>query len=342
MLVCGIMLSGWLQASDWHTFTDTKGRQMVGQVKAIYGETAEVKLKRNFSTVTLRFSQLSEEDREYLKKWNEGNLDPGQEGENGMTETAVDRYHPRNKSDIKARIREISARKAPDGIDSAQQDAVNELNVYRYLCGINDNVTAHKEWIDRAQQAAEACQQNDKISHGLGSYTEKCNLSNGMPTVASTVKQYVTDAGANNREARGHRMWCLSPGLGRTGFGKKGRYSAMYVADKTGSKKPRDDWSYPGMGFFPLDRLHHNAWTYFSTENLPQDLSVEVYKIRTAPERPYSKSEEIPGKKLPTEYIKVLRNRVNFEPMQQTVGRGTYWVRVKSKGFHAGYLVDLY
>ncbi|MCP5537358.1 MAG: hypothetical protein H7A51_14140 [Akkermansiaceae bacterium] len=336
------MFSASVQAVEWHTFTDTKGRQLVAQVVAVYGETAEVKLKRNFSTVTLRFSQLCEADRVYLKNWNEGKREPGEEEDSGEADTAVDKFHPRSKSDIKATMKKISSRKAPAGIDKAQQDAVNELNIYRYLCGVDYDVVADADCIKWAQEAAEICHKNRKIKHDQGAHTDKCNLSAGLPTVAGTVKQYITDAGANNRVARGHRMWCLHPGMGKTGFGKKDKYSAMYVYDGFGRKKPSSGWSYPGKGFFPVDRLHKESWTYFHTEKLPKDLEVEVYKLSNAPDKPYSKNDEIPGNQLPTEFIKVLGARVNFEPKKDTVGRGIYWVRIKGEGFQTGYLVDLY
>lgn len=333
-----LALLGWACAVQWHTFTDTRGRQVVAEVKAVHGDTAEVRLKKNFRISTLKFSQLSDADQEYLRSWNKA----GAETSATAGENAVDRFRSRSKSAIRSKIREIKARKPGNGISRDQQKAVNSLNIYRYLCGLDYDVKAYGKWVVRAQEAAETCEKNARIAHDLGGYTDACNLSVGKPSMESTVEQYIADMGANNRDARGHRMWCLHPQLGRTGFGIKGSYSAMYVKDDTGGKAPRKGWCYPGRGYFPLDFLHHNAWSYYSSEELPASLQVEVFKIRKTPEKPYSKNEEIPGERLPVPFTKVMGTWVNFEPLQETVGRGTYWVRLKAPGFHAGYLVDLF
>jgi hypothetical protein len=51
------------------------------------------------------------------------------------------------------------------------------------------------------------------------------------------VSQFMEDGGANNRDERGHRAWCLNARMGKVGFGSGGgSYSAMWCMD--GSGKP--------------------------------------------------------------------------------------------------------
>ena len=98
-------------------------------------------------------------------------------------------------------VKEILARKPASGISKDSQDAVNLLNVYRYLCGVPHDVEASKTLNENAEKAAQACKTANTLSHDLGDYTNKCNLAmnSGRMTMKSSVTQYVDDRGANNR-----------------------------------------------------------------------------------------------------------------------------------------------
>jgi hypothetical protein len=79
--------------------------------------------------------------------------------------------------------------------------------------------------------------------------------------MAASVTGYIDDSGDNNREAHGHRRWCLNPPMGKSGFGTAGEsYSGMWAMDASGSRI-KGNWSYPGTGFFPKKYVHGTGWS---------------------------------------------------------------------------------
>ncbi|MGJ8644785.1 MAG: hypothetical protein ACSHX9_15360 [Luteolibacter sp.] len=346
-LIAFIFLSlTMIHAEEWHTFTDKEGRSFDGSVLSVDKEakTFRVTVKSSGNAVTVPFGKLIWKDLQYVKNWVEPKADetaPMGDLDDGDLPSSL---YPRTKDEIKARIKEIQDRPAPSGIEKKQQETVNELNVYRYLCGVPDDVKADAQMVEEATEAAIACKEHGGLSHDLGHFTNKVNLST-IGDILKTPKQYINDAGANNREHRGHRRWCLNPPMGKTGFGTAGaKYSAMWAMDTSGSKI-RDNWSYPGKGFFPKEYLHGNAWTLYLNGKAPptKDLTVEVYKLSQRPEKAFSTSADIPGKALPVKFVSTDQNSINFEPEEDPItGRGIYWVRIKGGGVREGYVVELY
>lgn len=251
----------------------------------------------------------------------------------------------KEKSEIRKKIQEILKRPAPKGISSKVQDAVNLLNVYRYLSGVSYDVKAKESLNEAAFDAAQICRQKGTLSHGFGHSTDKCNLAmnSGGLTMANSVTQYMEDSGANNRAQRGHRRWCLYPQMGKTGFGIDGGFSAMYVFDFTG-RKGRKNHAYPGEGFYPVKYLHGNGWSYHLAEgNVPAQVDVSVWKLKKYQAKPPRWSEEPDGKKFPTNYVNTYQDTVVFEPQDDPVTRrGTYLVRLEGRGFKEQYLVHLF
>lgn len=337
-------------AEDWHTFTDKGGRSFVGSVISVDedAEKAVVLTKTSGRHSEIDFRILSESDISYLQDWRPQKDEPegigsGEESDSDLGE-ASSRLYPKTKEEIRERLREIEARDEPKGISGEQQETINRLNIYRYLSGVPYDVAADEIMVAQAKDAAEACEKHGGLSHALGHSTDICNLASGG-SMLSSVKQYITDSGENNRERRGHRRWCLNPRMGKTGFGSSGIYSAMVAMDSSGSGKTKDSWAYPGKGFFPKEYLHGNGWTLYLTENAPpkDEIKVEVYKLSKRPEKPFSSSEEIPGTALPVEYGASYGNAINFEPQFEPItGRGIYWVRVTGGGLREGYVVELY
>lgn len=249
------------------------------------------------------------------------------------------------KAKIKAVIKEIESRDAPDGVSSKVQDAVNLLNVYRFLSSVPYDVEADGEFITSAEDAAAICEKNGRLSHDFGHFTDKCNLAmnSAMKSMDQSVTQYINDAGANNREKRGHRRWCLNPKMGKTGFGMKGAYSAMYSLDQS-SRNISDNYSYPGHGFYPLDYLHGNGWSYYLSEGVaPQNCEVKVWKLKRFTEKAPNWSAEPEGAMIEVEYTSVYKKSIVFEPGVTAVSeKGTYLVRLKGDGLKEQYLVHLY
>lgn len=347
LLLCLMLTSLSLGAAEqWHTFTDTRGRTFEGRVISIDEEfdKATVLNKKTGGKTEIDFRILSDADVTYLKDWEPEDPRTGEKEVAEDLGEASSRLYPRTKEEIRDRLQEIEKRDAPPGIDREQQKTINELNAYRFLSGVPDDVAADAKMVEQATDAAQACEKHGDLSHDIGHSTDLCNLAAGG-TMLSSVKQYIHDMGENNREKRGHRRWCLNPPMGKTGFGSAGRYSAMVAMDSSGSGKTKGSWAYPGKGFFPKEYLHGNAWSLYLTKNAPSkdDIKVEVYKLTRRPEKPFSSTEEIPGTALPVEYGAVYGNAINFEPQPEPItGRGIYWVRVSGGGLREGYVVELY
>lgn len=339
-----------LSADAWRLFTDKAGRKIQASVVRIEDTFVVVKLKSGGKEVPIGFDNLSDEDIDFLGGYERGN--PAKESATTSEtedESAADsdpevgKLYPKSKDEIRGVIREIEKRPRPEGISKDVQSATQQLNIYRYLSGLPYDVEADADFSKSAEDAAQACKKNGGLSHSIGQSTDKCNLSSSAD-IAGSVGQYIEDGGDNNREARGHRAWCLNPPMKRVGFGNGGdSYSAMWCMNSEG-KSIRGSWAYPGKGLFPLEYMHGNAWSLYGA-GVPRsidDVKVKIYKLYKRPEKPFSTSDDIPGREIAVNYVsKSMMNGINFEP-EEPAKRGIYWVTVRGGGMRESYLVELY
>ena len=73
------------------------------------------------------------------------------------------------------------------------------------------------------------------------------------------------DSSEKNYDTVGHRRWCLSPWMGKTGFGSYKGFSCMWSMDHSNQKTPPFDYvAYPAPGLFPL--THFSAGYVWSVE----------------------------------------------------------------------------
>ena len=262
------------------------------------------------------------------------------------------KYYPHQKKEIDATVKKILAHK-DKGTPKVQQDAVNMVNVFRYLCGLPPTVTYDKTYHEEAQLAAETCRKAGRIDHGLGGNTDKCNLFQGQKDVpVDDVIGYVEDPGENNREGRGHRSWILAPATGKTAFGSDGGFGAMRTSDHSCTEpRPENGHAYPGMGYFPVAYLYGDGWSYYAPEGqtVPDKPKVEMWKLSRSVAEPPTESQLSKANSIPVKAVfKGWGNSVTFEPdYSKFKGKGdkiggTYWVRVSWEGFKMEYVVDLY
>jgi hypothetical protein len=338
----------FLSASEWRTFTDQRDRKIVAKVISVGDDFALLELKANGRQSAVPFDVLSDADVEYLTSLDVDSVDDKIAGNDKSVQNpediAANRLYPRSKQEIRDGIREIEKTPLPKGLSRDVHEAVKKLNIYRFLCGLSYDVEGDPTFSQNAEQAAKACAKNGGLSHDIGHHTDRCNLASDG-SMLNSVSQYIEDSGDNNREARGHRAWCLNPPMGKVGFGSAGaQYSAMWCMDGSGASKVKDFWTYPGRGFFPLEYMHGNAWSVYFHEPVPElkKITVEVFRVTKRPESPLSMSGEIEGKPIAVDYIsKSMMNGINFEPAKPAE-KGIYWVRVKGGGLRIGYVVELY
>lgn len=336
-------------ADDWHTFTDLKGRTVVGKMIKRDGDSVVIELRQGGRQATLTLDQLSPQDVAYITIIKDDTTTPAAttptpdaNEEIPGDEPQRNRLYPRTRDEIRSTIREILKRPREKDISKELQEATNQLNVYRFLCGVPYQVKPNNDASKAAEDAAIACKNHGGLSHTIGHSTDLCNLSSIGDFVAS-VSQYIEDSGDNNRDARGHREWCLNPPMAKVGFGSAGdRYSAMWCMDHSG-KSIKSIWSYPGSGWFPLDYMHGNAWSIYGIKRppSPDQVKIEIYRLPKRPEQPYNSTEKIPGKEIKVNHISFGMSAINFEP-EDPAKRGIYWVRIRGDGLREGYLVELY
>ncbi|MEO0480787.1 MAG: hypothetical protein AAF196_15045 [Planctomycetota bacterium] len=175
--------------------------------------------------------------------------------------------------------------------------ALRRLKAYRALCGLRwQDLELNPEWNDLCDAASEVCQANGGLSHtpskppgfdderfeqgALGA--KSSNLASGG--VEGSVDSYMDDSDPSNIDRVGHRRWCLSPALRRTGFGVAGRYSAMWAFDNSGSTPSGlDTVYYPPRGFLPTDMFgSRHAWSlHLTSGSVPksEDVVVRVVEL---------------------------------------------------------------
>jgi hypothetical protein len=348
-LLCGtflLMPMAGDAADVWHTFTNLNGRKLVAKVLSVESDSVVVEIKADGRQIALDLDQLSDGDVDFVNRFEHPaeptNPDAPADASADGGKTAGNALYPRSKDEIRDGIREIGKRPKPAEVNREVHQATQQLNIYRFLCGVPSDVKADPEFSKNAAAAARACKENGGLSHGLGHSTNKCNLSSSGDVVAS-VPQYIADSGDNNRDARGHRAWCLNPPMGKVGFGSGGdSYSAMWCMDGSG-KSITGTWAYPGKGLFPLDYLRGNAWSLYGAggSGAANKLKVEVFKLQKPPEHPFPARSEIPGRVIQVNHVSTGMNAINFEP-ETPDKRGVYWVRVTGDGVSEGYLVELY
>ncbi len=247
--------------------------------------------------------------------------------------------YPRTKDQINKGIKSIEARKIPKNVLPDQHKCANKLNIYRWLSGVDSNVSICETGIQYAISASKACNKAKKLSHALGDNTEKVNLHMNSRAIQlhEQIDAYMNDAGDNNREIRGHRMHCLDPRLGESGFASDENYYAMCVYPPSRSVAPHTlskGWGYPGKGFYPIKYLHGNGWSYYppSGVKLPKDqTTVKMWHLKSAPRAPFPDNEPKKNQGTPVNITATFPTGDNlvFEPeIPIPYKKGIYWIRI--------------
>ncbi len=200
--------------------------------------------------------------------------------------------------------------------DDVITDALNAVNVCRYIAGLSYNITIDKDEQEKAQAGAFINYVNGGLSHSPGvpnGWSEKdatyvrglegassCNLGMGYSTLARAVFEgWMYDGNSSNIDRVGHRRWVLNPYMTTTGFGQAGAYTSMYAFgyDHMGSRGYSSNetnrkvsvWPAPNM---PIDYFSSSyPWSYSSSESEYGDIKVTLKNTSTGQTWNFSRNE---------------------------------------------------
>ena len=191
--------------------------------------------------------------------------------------------YPKSREEIRATIEEIF--NSTDPLESAAGDpeawgrgeCLRQLKIYRYLCDVPwRELQLDAEMNRLADAGAALCERIGRLDHtpenpGLpeDEYktgyrgTSNSNLYQGQEDIVPQVRGYMDDSDARNIDRVGHRRWCLNPPLQKTGFGRSGRFGAMWSMDRSNAKAPDYELvAFPPPGWMPdYYFAEHYAWS---------------------------------------------------------------------------------
>lgn len=228
----------------------------------------------------------------------DGDLILVQEWDEGLLEELDGvRAHPREGAELFEGLDAILRDRSPaseDALELERDAALARLQQYRYLCGVPwDELRRDETFEAHAQAGAELCQRIGRLSHtpdnpGMDedeyrfAYrgTSSSNLSMG-PGIPGSIDNYMDDSDPSNIDRVGHRRWCLNPPMRKTGFGKAGRFSAMWSFDASGGGSHSEPILYPPAGYVPTDMFGaHYAWSALLPGGRGRNIAMEELSIQ--------------------------------------------------------------
>jgi len=191
--------------------------------------------------------------------------------------------YPKTRDEIRAAIEDIYNSKDPledtagDPEAFGRGECLRHLKIYRYLCELPyADITLDAELNRYADAASDLCERIGRLDHTpanpgmpedqykFGYYgTSHSNLYMGQEEIVPQVRGYMDDSDPSNIDAVGHRRWCLNPPMLKTGFGRKGKFSAMMAHDQSRRQVPDIDLvAFPPRGWMPSYWFApHFAWS---------------------------------------------------------------------------------
>ncbi len=215
------------------------------------------------------------------------------------------------------------------------------LMAYRFLVGISyEHLALDEQYNYFCQWGAKLCAAIDRLDHTPanpgwpdGEYrdgyrgTSSSNLAS-TGDIPISVDMYMDDSDPSNIDRIGHRMHCLNPALGKTGFGSFGGYSAMWSMDRSGKVKKTDAIAYPPRGYVPVGYFgERHAWSLNLSDGHrvgnASDVTAKVWQLDDL----YARTDE----PLPIDHIgKVGANTLVFRPVGLLVADGEkYWIEIE-------------
>jgi len=212
---------------------------------------------------------------------------------------AVASAETRTADEIKKKLAEITASpaKEPGGMAAEREAALRRLKAYRYLAGVPyDDLTLDDDANTACEAGARLCAKLGRLEHlpknpGLPEAdfdlaykgTSRSNLGQGYRSLSRALDAWMDDSDGGNIDRVGHRRWCLNPTMTKTGFGRVGEYSAMYIFDMSRKDVPDFDFiSWPARGLMPVEYFK-SGWVWSVSVNPRkynppgEDVAVKLY-----------------------------------------------------------------
>jgi hypothetical protein len=209
--------------------------------------------------------------------------------------------------------------KKSDPLVLDQQAALRRLQAYRAVAGVPfEGMELDPDMAAKADAGARLCEKIGRLDHkpknpGLpeDEYkvgyegTSHSNLANGGRDLAATVDMYMDDSDPSNIDRVGHRRWCLNPPMLKTGFGRSGKFAAMWSMDRSRADVPEFQYlAWPPPGFVPEGFLKPaHAWHVTLPAKAYQ--KPEKGAVKVAVYRKADRSPDKPGEALKVSYLNV-------------------------------------
>lgn len=184
-------------------------------------------------------------------------------------------------------------------VEEDNTNAMAKLREYRYLCGLPyEDLQIDKEYIARNLDAVIVLKKLGTINHFpanpgvpedvyksgyIGTSSSNLAFMGFKVTSAQTISLYMNDSDPMNIDRVGHRRWCLSPNMKRTGFACEGGFGVMWSINIDKMKNPPhfDAICYPARGYMPITHFQKNcAWSVSLNPNVYKTKSTDTIKVK--------------------------------------------------------------
>lgn len=244
--------------------------------------------------------------------------------------------------------------------DATLKDAVNILNMYRFVAGIPSDVTIDKSYQELAQAAA-VVNYNDKSSW-ISHYPQKpsgmsdslyskgtngassSNLAAGYGNIKKSIAGWMSDSDSGNIDRLGHRRWCINPTMDSTGFGIDGDVYSMYAfarGNSAGADVHGVAWPAKNTPIQLWD--DYDAWSISMGVDVPESTTVTLTRVKD------NKTWKFSSKKSSAGYFNVdnagygQSGCIIFRPNNITYKKGDkFKVKVKGDGLSFEYDVNFF
>ncbi len=347
-MILAILLST-LSGKEWRKFTSATGQSFEGRVLSKDSSSVKIERRSDQKTFVLALAKLSQADQDFLKTWKEApaptkSIYPPRSEDEKLPKS----IYPKTRNLIAARLKEISAREVPKGASGLQAKALNDLNIYRYLSDLNDDVTFSEEESERVQAALKAWNAlgNNPITPEVSAlFKDTVYLRKGGLIRCVRGAMLSTDSVLDTN--RRTRWLMLDPRVEEYGLSEELPIAGIYPV-RSGPKLKAKFFAYPSPGFYPVDKLHGKGWTCYGQNIFPKDekIDVEVFRLNELPTQKIRRNK-VQGVQMDVEDTYLYQNSVLFVPLDPETQEapkkpGVYAVFVKVGGFRVNYIVALF